>query len=173
MLDLLSRVPVTARLVRKAFAPGTYYFTLFGESAFTPVPADVHFVTNLYFNNNQAGAGISGLYGSTCLDVCAAGSPNGSNIAGTGFQAEAGTLNWTDGAVSIALTEFTWTTNSDAINAVWPYWANHLPYSSGSPAPDFFGTLELEVRAAPEPGAAVLLLAGIGAAIRSRRRAQR
>lgn len=66
--------------------PGTYYFTLFGESAFTPIPADVQFVMNLYVDGNQSSAGISGMYGAGCPTVCAAGHANSQNITGTAFS---------------------------------------------------------------------------------------
>lgn len=147
-------------------APGTYYFTIFGESAFTPIPSDVHFVTNLYFDGNQSAPGISGLYGTACPSVCAAGDANGLNIFGQSGHPEAGTLSWTDGIVNVALTEFTWITDRRDIDAVWNYWANHPPYSSGSGTPDFFGTLRLEVTAVPEPGTTLLFLAGLAAATR-------
>ena len=150
--------------------PGTYYFTLFGESAFTPVPGDVHFVTNLYFDGNQSAPGISGLYGAACPTVCAAGHSNGQNITGTAFQPEAGTLAWSDGTVNVTLAEFTWITNRTDIDEVWPYWADHLPYSGGNGTPDFFGTMRLEVTAVPEPGVALLLLTGAAGAVMRRAR---
>lgn len=151
-------------------APGTYYFTLFGESAFTPVPGDVHFVTNLYFDGNQSAPGISGLYGVACPDVCAAGHPNGMDVFGSSGHPEAGTLSWTDGIVNVTLNEFTWITDRRDIDEVYPYWANHAPYSGGSGTPDFFGTLQLTVTAVPEPGTTMLFLAGLAAAARRLRR---
>jgi hypothetical protein len=152
-------------------APGTYYFTLFGESAFTPVPSDVHFVTNLYFDGDQSAPGISGLYGAACPSVCAAGDANGLNIFGASGHPEAGTLSWTDGSVLVTLTGFTWLTDRRDIDAVWNYWANHSPYSTGSGAPDFVGTMQLEVTAVPEPGVTFLVLTGLAAgAARLRRR---
>jgi hypothetical protein len=150
--------------------PGTYYFTLFGESAFTPVPSDVHFVTNLYFGGNQSAPGISGLYGAACPTVCAAGHPNGMAIDGSSGHPEAGTLAWGDGSVNVTLTEFTWITNRTDIDKVWPYWANHLQYNNGSGTPDFFGTMRLEVTAVPEPGVMLLLLTGAAAAALRRAR---
>jgi hypothetical protein len=152
-------------------APGTYYFTLFGESAFTPVPSDVHFVTNLYFDGDQSAPGISGLSGAACPAVCAAGNPMGLNITGTAVQPEAGTLSWADGVVNVALTEFTWITDRRDIDEVWAYWANQAPYNNGSGTPDFFGTLRLDVTSVPEPGTTLLFLAGLAAAAgRLRRR---
>lgn len=150
--------------------PGTYYFTLFGESAFTPVPGDVHFVTNLYFDGNQSAAGISGLYGTTCPTVCVASHSNGLDIGGNVYQPEAGALSWSDGSVNVALTEFTWITNRTDIDKVWAYWADHLPYNDGSRTPDFFGTLRLEVTAVPEPGVMLLLLTGAAGAVIRRAR---
>jgi len=149
--------------------PGTYFFTLFGESAFTPLPAEQHFVTNLYFNGNQAAPGISGLNGPLCPGVCAAGHPNGLDIFGNAGHPEAGTLAWTDGALQIVLTEFTWITDRAGVDQVWAHWANHFPYDNGSGTPDFFGTMRLEVTAAPEPGMTFLLLTGL-AGLASRRR---
>ena len=133
--------------------------------------SDVHFVTNLYFDGNQSAPGISGLYGTTCPTVCAAGHPNGTAIDGSSGHPEAGTLAWSDGTVNVTLTEFTWTTNRTDIDKVWPYWADHFPYSNGSGTPDFFGTIRLEVTAVPEPGLLLLFLTGAaGAAIRRARR---
>ena len=149
--------------------PGTYFFTLFGESAFTPLPADQHFVTNIYFNGSQASPGISGLTGPSCPGVCAAGHPNGLDIFGTAGHPEAGTLSWTDGALEVVLAEFTWITDQRGIDEVWPHWANHFPYDDGSGTPDFFGTMRLEVTAAPEPGLAVLVLFGAAGAVLRRR----
>lgn len=145
-----------------ALQPGTYEFVLFGDSAFTPVPVDVHFVANLYFEGNQSAAGISGLYGAACPTVCAAGHPNGQNITGTAFQPEAGTLLWSDGAVNVTLAQFTWITDRTDIDKVWPYWADDLPYGNGNGVPDFVGTMRLEVTAVPEPGVMALVLIGVG-----------
>lgn len=150
--------------------PGTYFFTLFGDSAFTPVPGDVHFVTNLYFDGNQSAPGISGLYGAACPTVCAAGHPNGMAIDGSSGHPEAGTLVWTDGSVNVTLIEFTWVTNRTDIDEVWPYWADHSPYSGGNRNLDFLGTMRLEVTAVPEPGTVLLLLTGAAAAVIRRAR---
>lgn len=72
----------------------------------------------------------------------------------------------------MTLTEFTWLTNRTDIDAVWPYWANHFPYSQGSGTPDFLGTMRLDVTAVPEPAVTLLLLTGLAsaAARRARRR---
>lgn len=157
-------------------APGVYDFIIYGEAPTLTVDALQHFVLNLYFNGDQSAPAISGLYGPSCLSVCAAGHPNGLDLWGDSGAAEAGTLNFADGDLNIALTGFTWAIGT-AVDEVWPHWSDVAPYGGGSGMPDFVGHVQLTVTslaAVPIPaalpllGGALGLLAGIG---RRRRRA--
>lgn len=145
---------------------GTHDFLLFGESVTPTLHPLQHFVLGLYFDGNRAAPAISGLFGSVCPTVCAASHWNGLDLFGSGPAQEAGTLAWTSGSTTIALTAFSWAIGAE-IDAVWPYWDDSAPYSNGSGTVDFVGRLTLTVREAaevPVPGSLLLLVAGLALA---------
>jgi hypothetical protein len=154
-------------------APGVYDFYIFGEAATTDINPQQHFVLNLYFNGDQSAPGISGLFGPDCATVCAASHPNGLDLFGASGAAEAGTLTFIDGSLSIALTLFQWAVAQD-VDQVWPHWANDAPYSFGSGQVDFVGRVQLTVTdtaVVPLPAALPLFLAGLaGLGVARRRR---
>lgn len=153
-------------------SPGVYDFYIFGETVTTNLDPLQHFVVNLYFNGDDTAPGISGLYGPDCPSVCPASHPNGLDLFGSSGVAEAGTLLFVDGALTVALTLFEWSV-SDGIDAVWPHWANHAPYSNGSGVPDFVGRVQLTVTdtsVVPLPASLPLMAAGLAAVGFFRRR---
>lgn len=155
-------------------APGVYDFLIFGETATTDLDPLQHFVLNLYFNGDDSAPGVSGLFGPDCPTVCAASHPNGLDLFGAAGAAEAGTLVFVDGTLTVALTLFEWGFG-DGIDAVWPHWANHAPYSGGSGAPDFVGRVQLTVTdtaVVPLPASLPLMAAGLAALGFFRRRKQ-
>lgn len=137
-------------------APGEYTFRLFAESVALTLPAELHFVLNLYFDGNQASPDISGLTGASCPGVCAASHPNGLDILGSSGSPEAGALVFTSGDLVVTLTEFDWNTDGTS-DVVWPHWANDAPYAGGSGTPDYIGEFTLRVTSVPEPSALPLL----------------
>lgn len=156
--------------------PGVYDFLIYGETATTNLDPLQHFVLNLYFNGDTSAPGISGLYGADCLSVCAASHPNGLDLFGFSGAQEAGTLIYTDGSVTVALSLFEWAVG-DGVDTVWPHWANDAPYDSGSGVPDFVGRVQLTVTDAsvvPLPASLPLMAAGLGflGVIRRRRKAR-
>lgn len=144
-----------------ALTAGVYDFVIFGEQtgADTTHPA-LHFVTNLYFDDNSTAPGISGLTGPTCATVCAASHANGLDLFGNAGAAEAGTLSYSSGGTTVTLTEFSWTATD--IDRVWQTYAG--AYNGNySGTPDFVGTLQLTVSEVPLPAAGWLLAGGLGA----------
>lgn len=156
-------------------AAGTHKFLIYGETVTTTLDEVQHFVLNLYFNGNQGPPDISGLYGSSCPDVCAASHENGldlfgnSGLGGNSDAQEAGTLLFTSGGYTVELTKFDWQVAED-VDRVWPYWDDTVPYDSGSGTPDFVGEIELQVTSVPEPASAVLLSFGVAGLWLSMRR---
>jgi hypothetical protein len=155
-----------------AMTPGVHDFVIFGERASDPSPhaADLHFVANLYFDGNQSDPGISGLYGPTCLVVCATSSANGLDLFGNAPQQLAGTLDYISGDITVSLTHFSWAVD-DEVDRVWPHYAG--AYNGNySGTPDFVGRIQLTVtqQVAPIPipaawallGTGLLLLGGLG-----------
>ncbi|GAB3285747.1 hypothetical protein GCM10027297_28460 [Parahaliea aestuarii] len=153
-----------------ALTPGTHLFSVYGESVIPNVDPLQHFVLSLYFGGNQTTADISGLYGSSCNPVCPASHPNGLDLYGssglsTPNAQEAGTLSFVSGDYEVTLSDFIWILRPD-IDQVWPYWDNSPDYSNGSNTPDFFGRIQLDVRAlnnaSPVPLSNTLTLFGLG-----------
>ncbi len=133
---------------------------------------------NLYFDGNQRAPDVSGLFGPSCVGVCAVSHWNGldlfgySGLGGNTNAQEAGTLDHTVGDVTISLTRFNWYVN-ERVDVVWPYWDNTGPYSNGSGRPDFVGEVWLTVAAVPAPGSLALLVAGVGVSLAANRRSRR
>ena len=153
--------------------PGTYDFLVFGETVTQPLPAEQHYVLNLYFNGDQSAPGISGLYGPSCLTVCAAGHPNGLDLFGNSQAPEAGTLEYLDGTQKVLLSRFEWAID-DEVDQVWDTWAG--PWEENySGRPDYVGRIQLTVTdVAPIPLPAGIALFGpalaLLAMLRRRRR---
>jgi hypothetical protein len=157
-------------------APGTHTYALYGEST-GPMPADQHFVLNLYFGGSTGAPALSGLYGGTCpAGNCAAGHPNGLDLLGSSGAPEAGVVSRVIDGMTVTLSSFDWNRRSGTGGAqddvVWPHWANHQPYANGSGTPDYIGQFTLTVSAAavPEPATIPMLLGGALAAFAASRR---
>lgn len=149
--------------------PGTHNFLIFGDSGGVTLDPLQHFVASFYFGGNQDAPDISGLYGPDCPVVCAAAHWNGldlfgaSGLGGNVNAQEAGTLIYSANGYQVELTAFTWAIDS-AIDAVWPYWDDTAPYSTGNGQADFVGTVQLRVTAVSEPAALGLMTLALGLA---------
>jgi hypothetical protein len=142
-----------------ALTPGIHSFLIYGDSVTPTIDPFQHFVLNLYFNGNQGSPGISGLFGPTCVGVCAVSDYNGLNLFGASGDQEAGTLSFISGGFQVTLSGFTWVYTL-GVDKVYPNWDNTAPYSNGNGRPDFVGEVQLDVRAVPVPG--TLALVGLG-----------
>ncbi len=146
-----------------AMTPGVHDFVIFGERAGDPTAYanDLHFVANLYFDGNQTAPDISGLYGPTCLTVCATSSANGLDLFGNPPQQLAGTLDYKSGDTTVSLTHFSWAVD-EAVDQVWPHYAGDY-FGAYSGTPDFVGRIQLTVtQPAPIPLPAAWVLLGTG-----------
>lgn len=150
-------------------SPGTHSFLVYGESVTTSLDPLQHFVLSLYFDGNQSSPDISGLYGSACPSVCAAGHPNGLDLFGNSGEQEAGTLVHSAGGTTVTLSAFSWAIGEN-VDEVWPHWDNTAPYSNGSTQPDFVGLVTLQVSQVPAPGSLPLLALGLAALAAGTRR---
>ncbi len=170
----------TETSIALTLAPGTYTYALYGEST-GPMPAEQHFVLNLYFGGATAAPALSGLFGSTCpTGNCPAGHPNGLDLLGSSGAPEAGAVSRVVDGMTVTLSSFDWVRRSGTAGAqddvVWPHWANDAPYSNGSGTPDYIGQFTLTVSAAavPEPATIPMLLGGaLAVYVTSRRRRMR
>lgn len=135
-------------------APGTVTYGLYGTSAGIGPLDGQHFALSLYFDGNTSAPGITALTGPSCA-LCPAGHPNGTDLLGYSGAAGANTLTWTDGALRVTVTQFTWALSTQDI--VWAEWHNAVPYDQGDRRVDFIGAVTLQVEQVPEPAAAALL----------------
>ena len=118
-------------------SPGVHTFTVFGESAFTPLDPQQHVVLNLYFDG-QSTPGTSALGGPSCPTPCAASHWNGLDLLGNSGAQEAGTLTYAAALALVTVTEFEWITDRTDIDKVWSHWHDAAPYNSGSDTPRLF-----------------------------------
>lgn len=142
--------------INLALSPGTSQFFIFGEPG-----ADIgHFALNLFFNGNNSAPGISTFAATNTStsppppSFSADGSPSTLALDAS-TAAGAGTLSFTSGGTTVALTAYEWSAPAvETLDRVSAF--NNVP----SGVDDFVGSFTLQVSTVPEPTSVVMLAGG-------------